>query len=197
MNEAKVKALMYQLQSTFEECMISYRQYRTLIPATCSPERKTAKKLDVALHQINEEIKFVVQDKASNAQESNPITHDISLDALLIKQTLPRVKLKSFGGNPLDWKRFRLQLQVLVEDRIQDPKQRLALLLSSLEGDAYTCAQSFYAHEPRSEAYDATLVKLEERFGDRELIVQLVRQKLRSLPMVQCNYRPYVISQMF
>ena len=133
-----MKALMYQLQSTFEECMISCRQYRTLIPATCSPERKTAKKLDVALHQINEEIKFVVQGKASNAQETNPITPDIPLDALSIKQTQPRVKLKSFDGNPFDWKRFRLQLQLLVEDRIQD-----TLLLSSLKSDVRTFASGF------------------------------------------------------
>ena len=110
--------------------------------------------------------------------ELTHIPHDLSLDALTIKQTLTHVTLKSFNGDPIDWKRFWQELQVMVVDRIHDPKQRLALLLSPAEGNAYVCPQSFYAHESRDEAYTAALTaalaKLTERFGDRELIVQLV-----------------------
>ena len=102
------------------------------------------------------------------------------------KQTtikLPFLQLKKFGGNPTEWKAFLDAFASAIDNNTDlENVQKLNYLKSYLYGNAAKAIDGFQA---TNENYEKAAKQLEERFGDRQVIVSGHMNKFKEIKSVQ------------
>ena len=102
------------------------------------------------------------------------------------KQTtikLPFLQLKKFGGNPTEWKAFWDAFASAIDNNTGlENVQKLNYLKSYLYGNAARAIDGFQA---TNENYERAVRQLEERFGDRQVIVSGHMNKFKEIKPVQ------------
>ena len=117
--------------------------------------------------------KILVTRKESVSVKEND-THN--LNALF---TLPKVELKSFSGNPLDYHAFIRSFMVNVDKVCDDADSKLTRLLSYVEGPAYEAIKGHQIVGGKI-GYESALAKLRELYGDKFRITESIIKGLRS-----------------
>ena len=99
---------------------------------------------------------------------------------------LPRPKLLTFDGSPLNWNAFVQNFTAGVAARIQDPQLRLQYLLQLCTGEAYEHIKDC-ALLPSDIAYERAVALLKQRFGAKHTVARSYIKELTNGPRVAAN----------
>ena len=98
---------------------------------------------------------------------------------------LPKIQLKKFSGNLLDWHSFWETFEQTIHKTNQLSKiEKFNYLLSYLEGPAFRAIKGLSITEQN---YDVALKLLQDRYGDVQVIVNSHMDKLLSVRTVQVS----------
>ena len=113
------------------------------------------------------------------------IEYDKPLPRKVIAKTeLPKVELPKFDGNPASYWNFVRQFEIYVEDRTDDPQQRLLFLMNYCVGKAKSFIDG-YAILPAEEGYKKARATLQRKCGQPHVIAQKLLDDLFGLPKIQ------------
>ena len=95
---------------------------------------------------------------------------------------LPELKLKSFGGNPLEFRGFWDHFKAAIHnDETLEKITKFNYLRNNLNGTAYSAIAGLSL---TSQNYDEAVKIIEERFGNKQLLITTNIDKLLSIPPV-------------
>jgi len=107
----------------------------------------------------------------SYANETNPV----------FANTLPRLQLPRFAGDPLEWPAFISLFKCLVHDQPITDTQRMTHLQRTLDGDAKKLISGMLNH---GHMYKTALTELEEHFGNEEAVARAYLRTIFDHPRV-------------
>uniref|UniRef100_A0A915DGE3 Gag protein n=1 Tax=Ditylenchus dipsaci TaxID=166011 RepID=A0A915DGE3_9BILA len=93
---------------------------------------------------------------------------------------LPKLKMPTFGGDPLEWPTFWQSFQPSVDSQPIPSVQKLTYLLGCLKDDALKAVTGFAV---TNENYQLVLGVLQNRFGCQSTIVDSLQAQLITLPL--------------
>ena len=125
-----------------------------------------------------------------NSEEGRKSTDMIRLNELMVQalklQSAPRVEIDSFSGDPLEYNYFITTFKDVVENLINDPRQRLVRLLKYTRGEAKELIKHC-VHDESANCYEAALSLLEQEYGNSFQIACAYLEKLKSWPQIKAN----------
>ena len=95
--------------------------------------------------------------------------------------TLPRLELPRFSGNPLEWPHFISMFKCLVHVMPLTDTQRMTYFQRTLIGDAKRAIGGMLNH---GNLYRNALLELEEQFGNEETVAEAYLQTIFNHPQV-------------
>ena len=129
----------------------------------------------------------------SNGQSQNDHGNASSMLRLneLMMQTMklqaaPKVEIDIFYGDPLEYSYFLENFKDVVENLIDDPKQRLLRLLKYTDGDAKQLIKHC-VHEQRETCYETALSLLQKEYGSPQRIACAYHERLKNWPQIRAN----------
>ena len=99
------------------------------------------------------------------------------------RQGVPEPKLAKFGGDPMNYQYFMTMFQTIVVARVQDPIDRLILLIDHTYGEAKSIIETCLYLEPTL-AYERANSLLQENYGNPILIANMYMERLRQWPRI-------------
>ena len=95
---------------------------------------------------------------------------------------LPKLTIKPFDGNPLNWRTFHDTFMCSIDSNLElSNVEKMSYLINLLEGTAEQTVKGFSLS---NDNYKLALEKLNERFGDEQIIITSHMNKLLELPSV-------------
>ena len=114
----------------------------------------------------------------------------VKLSELMVQtlklQSAPKADIDIFTGDPLEYNYFVESFKDVVENLIDDPRQRLIRLLKYTRGDAKELIKHCI-HEEAHSCYDTALRLLEKEYGSPFKIAAAYLEKLKSWPTIKAN----------
>ena len=114
----------------------------------------------------------------------------LKLNELMIQtiklQSAPKVEIEAFKGDPLEYFYFMENFKDVVENLVENPKQRLVRLLKYTEGDAKELIKHC-VHENVDVCYEEALRLLEKEYGDPIRMSCAYLEKLKNWPPIKSN----------
>ena len=101
-------------------------------------------------------------------------------------QAAPKVEIDVFYGDPLEYSYFLENFKDVVENLIDDPKQRLLRLLKFTDGEAKQLIKHC-VHEQRETCYETALSLLEQEYGSPQRIACAYHERLKNWPQIKTN----------
>ena len=103
-----------------------------------------------------------------------------------VKVKLPKLELKTFDGDIINWKRFRDQFDVSVHSNNLISKIEIYLKFSYLKTFLNESASSCISGLTLATGnYDEAVKILEERFGKTQILISAFMQQFVSLPKIK------------
>ena len=130
------------------------------------------------------------QDAAAvdNISEANSEISRSSSSSSSVKHTvkLPKIEIKKFSGDPLNWKTFHDSFKSAVDENSSlNNVEKMNYLLTFLKGEAEATVKGLPLN---NENYDIALEMLEARFGDAQVLISAHMNKLLSLQVVDTRF---------
>ena len=97
---------------------------------------------------------------------------------------LPKVEIEKFDGNPLKYFQFMHGFDAHVESCYKDNGRKLDLLFSLCIGEAHRAIEGCF-YLPCDVGYPEAMKRLEERFGQKPVIVEAYVDKLTDGPLIR------------
>lgn len=104
------------------------------------------------------------------------------------KFKLPKLELRSFNGNIKDWLPFWSQFRKIDEDVNIDPSDKFQYLLQSTSPNS-RAKELVESYPATAENYPKVIQSLKERFGQKDMLVEVYIRELLSLVMQNANSR--------
>ena len=128
---------------------------------------------------------------ASQQAEGDARTSSLlKLNELMVQtlklQAAPKAEIDSFSGDPMEYNYFVENFRDVVENMIDDPRQRLVRLLKYTCGDAKELIKHC-VHEQADTCYDTALGLLEKEYGSPFRIASAYLEKLKAWPQIKAN----------
>ena len=101
-------------------------------------------------------------------------------------QAAPKAEVDKFSGNPLEYNYFMQSFKDVVENLIEEPRQRFIRLLNYTTGEAKEVIRHC-VHEDDETCYAKALNLLEKEFGDSFKVECAYLEKLNNWPQVKNN----------
>ena len=101
-------------------------------------------------------------------------------------QAAPKVEIETFRGDPLEYSYFMDCFKDVVENLVENPRQRLVRLLKYTEGDAKDLIKHCI-QEDTSTCYDEAVRLLEKEYGNPFTTSCAYLEKLKSWPQIKNN----------
>ena len=101
-------------------------------------------------------------------------------------QAAPKVEIETFRGDPLEYSYFMDCFKDVVENLVENPRQRLVRLLKYTEGDAKDLIKHCI-QEDASTCYDEAVRLLEKEYGNPFTTSCAYLEKLKSWPQIKNN----------
>ena len=112
------------------------------------------------------------------------------LNELMIKtlnlQSAPKVEIETFRGDPLEFSYFMECFKDVVENLVDNPRQRLVRLLKYTEGEAKQLIKHCI-HEETSTCYEEAVRLLTKEYGNPFTLSCAYLEKLKSWPQIKAN----------
>ena len=98
----------------------------------------------------------------------------------------PSFQVEKFDGNPMKYRRFMRDFTTNVLQFCDSDSEKMASLTQYTTGEAKQVVLGF-THLSDSFAYSSAMKKMEQRFGDKELISQAYAQRALQWPPIKHN----------
>ena len=125
-----------------DEPQVKYRNMTTQKPSTTVPIRATSLWLPPEVHEPMAELPYYKDHREHNIPSRNIDTMELMYRLMARqgdisqRQGVPEPKIAKFGGNLMNYQYFMTMFQTIVEARVQDPIDRLILLIDHKYGGA-------------------------------------------------------------
>ena len=94
----------------------------------------------------------------------------------LVQQSLPKMEVPKFNGNPMKWVEFVIKFRELIHDQVYlTVNQRFIFLMQHVEGEAKRAIQVFSSNK---NGYILVLKRLKYMFGQKSQISEAYTSKL-------------------
>ena len=150
-------------------------------------------KKDESTSKVGDEDDIVEQssEKAKvTAEEEENSPSLLKLNELMIQtiklQSAPKVEIETFKGDPLEYDYFMENFKDVVENLVENPKQRLVRLLKYTEGDAKELIKHC-VHEDADSCYEEALRLLEKEYGNPLRLSCAYLERLKNWPPIKTN----------
>ena len=165
-------ASVFQLKLTVSKWM-SKKSHKEEIVVKATPDDHGKNKSENILHPDNEVVsKDLVR------------LNEMMIQTLRI-QSAPKVEIDTFSGDPLEYDYFMENFKDVVENLIEDPRQRLVRLLNFTEGEAKDLIKHC-VHE-KEKCYSVALELLEKEYGSSFKVACAYMDKLKNWPQIKMN----------
>ncbi len=125
-----------------------------------------------------------------NNPKNTEVTNLMRLNELMVQtlklQAAPKVEIDIFRGEPLEYTYFIENFKDVVENLVDNPRQRLVRLLKYTEGDAKDLIKHC-VHEESTTCYSTAINLLEKEYGNPYTISCAYLEKLKSWPQIKPN----------
>ena len=101
-------------------------------------------------------------------------------------QAAPKVEIDTFSGDPLEYGYFIENFKDVVENLVDNPRQRLVRLLKYTDGEAKDLIKHC-VHEETLTCYKTALGLLEKEYGNPFRITCAYLERLKSWPQIKAN----------
>ena len=132
----------------------------------------------------------LANDTLNERKEETTTDNIIRLNELMVKtlrlQAAPKVEIDAFAGDPLEYSYFIQNFKDVVENLIDDPRQRFIRLLNYTSGEAKELIRHC-VHEENHVCYDKALTLLKKEYGDSFKVQCALLEKLNNWPQVKNN----------
>jgi hypothetical protein len=109
-----------------------------------------------------------------------------SLNENLSRSQLPKLELKVFKGDPLEFQQWRVSFEKLVEEVTSDPVKRLHYLMQYTIGDANTLV-SAYSLDQSENGYQSAKGELVKEFGDPYVLARAYLKTIEQWNPIRAN----------
>ena len=127
---------------------------------------------------------------STESKEEGTTESLIKLNELMVKtirlQAAPKVEIDSFSGDPLEYDYFIQNFKDVVENLVEEPRQRFIRLLSHTEGEAKKLIRHC-VHEDNKACYEKALNLLQKEYGDSFKVACAYLEKLNNWPQIKNN----------
>ena len=187
-NREKIEELVKKLQSEFVEFEEVHDKYQRSCEegdeAETSEdymveveERYTDCLISVNTWRKNSEVVVVKQESETTPQDGRSMFEASLLAAL----NMPKIEMKVFDGDPLEYHSFISTFEELVDGNTTSPGAKLSRLITYTSGIAQETVAS-YRMLGGSQGYELARRDLKEKFGDEKVIAQTLVTLLRKWP---------------
>ena len=133
---------MFASKQYTDELQVKYRKMATTKPSTTIPSKVTSSMPPSEIHEPLTNVSYYKDHAKHNLPSEN--MDEIELMYRLItrqgetfqRQGVPEPKPAQYGGGPINYQYFMIMFQTIVEARVQDPIDRLILLIDHTYGGA-------------------------------------------------------------
>ena len=155
---------------------------------SCAQEKKVDKKQELMDEKRDSATsRRIMHQYPPKEDSSSSVTRLTELMMQTMKlQAAPKVEIDVFYGDPLEYSYFLENFKDVVENLIDDPKQRLLRLLKFTDGEAKQLIKHC-VHEQRETCYDTALSLLEQEYGSPQRISCAYHERLKSWPQIRTN----------
>ena len=120
------------------------------------------------------------------APTASSLQRRLPMETALMVSKLPKLEMKVFRGDPLDFQQWIMSFEKLIEDATDDPVRRLQYLNQFTEGDANTlvCGHMF-GSSPQD--YACAKAELKQEFGNPYILARAYISKIEQWPTIKAN----------
>ena len=142
--------------------------------------------------QENEVVDRKREEEARRNQDESKteITHLMEVNEMMVRtlklQAAPKVDIDVFHGDPLEFTYFMENFKDVVENLVEDPRQRLVRLLKYTDGEAKELIKHC-VHEESDICYQVAVSLLEKEYGSPYIISCAYFEKLKNWPPIRAN----------
>ena len=104
-----------------------------------------------------------------------------------VRASLPQPQVKPYGGNPLDFHSFKKAFEHAVESKTTNYNDRLYYLDQYTRGEANAMVKSCMYGDNPAQAYLKAKSILEEKFGNRHLVLNTMLSKAAAWPSIKAE----------
>ena len=179
---------MFASKQYIDEPQVKYRNMAATKPSTVPLKAKSFMPLPDVYEPLPHLPRYkdqVERTKPSSNVETMELLYRLMTrqGEIFQRQGVPEPKLSKFGGDPMGYQYFMTMFQTIVEARVQDPIDRLILLIDHTYGEAKSIIETCLYLEP-TVAYERAKTLLQENYGNPILIANLYMEKLRQWPRI-------------
>ena len=163
-------------QYTGDVPQVKYRNMAAPEPCSAVPIKATSLMPPPKVHQPMPDISHYEDHVEHNIplrnMETMEMMHRIRTrqGEIFQRQGVPEPKLAKFGGDPIKYQYFMTMFQTIIEARVQDPKDRLILLIDHTYGEAKSIIETCLYLQPTF-AYERAKTLLQENYGNPILYI--------------------------
>ena len=148
-------------------------------------ENELSIEVDTVIEVIEDELKTFEPNPTTEPLNESITTNSSTNSSNSSRVRLPKLEVKKYYGNPTGWSEFRDTFEVAVNGN-NDLSQieKFTYLKGYIGGDAEKCLEGLKLNAAN---YDHALKLLEERFGNKQLIISKFMTSLLNLNRVRNN----------
>jgi len=109
-----------------------------------------------------------------------------SLEGMLKLSQMPKLEMKVFHGDPLDFQRWLISFEKLIEEMTDDPVRRLHYLGQYTAGDANTLVAGHSLGQTEQD-YQNAKAELKKEFGRPYVLARAYIDKIEKWPNIKTN----------
>ena len=178
---AEVDLTVPTKQESGEQCKPNCQQYTPLREAyrpltdqyrgSCEQPRSTSEQQQ---YKFNENVAGRTEQLL---EHQTPLTKQLINHQ--VKTMLPQTKIPIYAGDPLDYANFIRAFEFGVEEKTEDPQDRLYHLVQHTTGQAQGLVKSCL-HLPKEQSYIKAKELLNKQFGNKHKVADAVMQKAKN-----------------
>ena len=169
-----------------DSCLLARVPQDTEVRKRETGERKEKEELNTDVRTT----KTIIGGDEKMKEESTENSNLMRLNELMVQtlklQAAPKVDIDTFRGDPLEYTYFIENFKDVVENLVDNPRQRLLRLLKFTEGDAKDLIKHC-VYEKTESCYSMAISLLEKEYGNPYTISCAYLEKLKSWPQIKSN----------
>ena len=113
-------------------------------------------------------------------------SHPSTLESVLRQNQLPKLEMKTFRDDPLDFQHWLVSFEKLIEEVTQDPVKRLHYLSQYTDGQANVLVSGHILGQTEQDYQDAK-AELKKEYGNPYILARTYIQKIERWQIIKAN----------
>ncbi|XP_074661512.1 uncharacterized protein LOC141914144 [Tubulanus polymorphus] len=126
------------------------------------------------------------QSAGDNVNHGQSVSNQNDVTSIVNELRKPKIELKTFGGDPLSYPKFKRQFETCILQFSESFEERLSYLEQYTTGAANKIVSGF-SHLPAEVGYRAAMNELNDRYGDQETVANAYVKRALEWPSIKAD----------